>query len=142
RFVDDTKVRDHHAIIPTASPARGLDRDEARLYDLIARRFLGAFFPDAEIALTEVWIRVGPAAGAPPSGMADKQQILDALPAMPDRYVARGRVRLVAGWQEVAGFGDDARGGDSRDDARRGDSRGDARRDDSRDDGESDREPA
>jgi len=109
RFVDDTKVRDHHAIIPTASTARGLDRDEARLYDLIARRFLGAFFPDAEIALTEAWIRVGPAVGAPPTGASDKQQILDALPAMPDRYVARGRVRLVAGWQEVAGFGDEAR---------------------------------
>jgi DNA topoisomerase III len=109
RFVDDSKVRDHHAIIPTATPARGLDRDEARLYDLIARRFLGAFFPDAEIALTEVWLRVGPALGAPPGGAADKQQILDVVPALPDRYVARGRVRLVAGWQDVAGFGDEVR---------------------------------
>ncbi|MEO7097356.1 MAG: DNA topoisomerase, partial [Polyangiales bacterium] len=35
---------------------------------------------------------------------ADTELILDALPAMPDRYVARGRVRLVAGWQEVAGI--------------------------------------
>jgi len=58
RFVDDGKVRDHHAIIPTATPPRGLDRDESRLFDLIARRFLGAFFPDAEIAITEVWLRV------------------------------------------------------------------------------------
>jgi DNA topoisomerase-3 len=104
RFVDDTKVRDHHAIIPTATRPRALDRDEARLYDLIARRFLGAFFPDAEIALTEVWLRVGPAIGAPPSGTADRQVILDQLPPLPDRYVARGRVRVVAGWQDVAGI--------------------------------------
>jgi DNA topoisomerase III len=105
RFVDDSKVRDHHAIIPTSAAPRGLDRDEARLYDLIARRFLGAFFPDAEIALTEAWLRVGPAVGAPPTAALDKQAILEALPAMPDRYVARGRVRVVAGWQEVAGIG-------------------------------------
>jgi DNA topoisomerase-3 len=104
RFVDDSKVRDHHAIIPTSTRPRGLDRDEARLYDLVARRFLAAFHPDAEIALTEAWLRVGPATGAPPTGVADKQLILDRLPELPDRYVARGRVRVVAGWQEVAGI--------------------------------------
>jgi DNA topoisomerase-3 len=138
RFVDDEKVRDHHAIIPTASAPRGLDRDEARLYDLVARRFLGAFFPDAEIALTEAWLRVGPALGAPPTGAADKQVILDALPAMPDRYLARGRVRMVAGWQEVAGFGDDTRRERPGDDTRH-QRPGDARHDRT-DDGE-EREP-
>jgi DNA topoisomerase-3 len=105
RFVDDSKVRDHHAIIPTSTRPRGHDRDEARLYDLVARRFLGAFFPDAEIAVTEVWLRVGPATGTPPSGAADRELILDRLPEMPDRYLARGRVRVAAGWQEVAGIG-------------------------------------
>lgn len=105
RFVDDSKVRDHHAIIPTATRPRGLDRDQAALFDLIARRFLGAFYPDAEIALTEAWLRVGPAIGAPPQGPADKQVLVDRLPELPDRYVARGRVRLVAGWQDVAGIG-------------------------------------
>ncbi len=104
RFVDDSKVRDHHAIIPTSTRPRGLDRDEARLYDLVARRFLGAFYPDAEIALTEVWLRVGPATGSPPAGAADKELILDRLPELPDRYLARGRVRVVAGWQDVAGI--------------------------------------
>ncbi len=104
RIVDDTKVSDHHAIIPTGNRPGSLDRDEARLFDLIARRFLGAFFPDAEIAVTEAWIRVGPALGAVPAGTSDKDLILDALPAMPDRYLARGRVRLVAGWQDVAGI--------------------------------------
>lgn len=128
RIVDDTKVHDHHAIIPTGIGARleSLDRDERRLYDLVVRRFLGAFFPDAEIALTEAWIRVGPPGapldlGAePPRDVASEAKpepdapMVDALPPPPDRYLARGRVRLVAGWQEVAGIdGDDKRSDDS-----------------------------
>jgi DNA topoisomerase III len=106
RIVDDAKVSDHHAIIPTGSSSRGsLDRDEARLFDLIARRFLGAFFPDAEIAVTEAWIRVGPGAGEPPElSAADRETYVDALPPPPDHFLARGRVRMVAGWQEVAGI--------------------------------------
>lgn len=108
RIVDDTKVSDHHAIIPTGTriPQGGsLDRDEARLLDLIARRFLGAFFPDAEFANTEAWIRVGAGpASVPATTTVDKELFVDALPPMPDLYLARGRVRLVAGWQEVAGF--------------------------------------
>ena len=48
--------------------------------------------------------RRGRAAAPPePSRRADREQYLDALPPPPDRYLARGRVRLVAGWQEVAG---------------------------------------
>ncbi|HLL21917.1 MAG TPA: DNA topoisomerase, partial [Kofleriaceae bacterium] len=128
RIVDDTKVGDHHAIIPTAKPARlaSLDRDEARIYDLVVRRFLGAFFPDAEFAITEAWIRVGPGtsatprfpdesarspsstAGPSPTSDAREPQLVDALPPPPDRYLARGRVRIAAGWQEVAGIGGDA----------------------------------
>jgi DNA topoisomerase-3 len=107
RIVDDAKVHDHHAIIPTPSSQRMLDRDEARLYDLIVRRFLGAFYPDAEIAVTEAWLRVGSTlAGGPiPAfSVADREKYIDALPPPPDHYLARGRVRLVAGWQEVAGF--------------------------------------
>jgi DNA topoisomerase-3 len=106
RIVDDAKVSDHHAIIPTGSTSRGsLDRDESRLFDLIARRFLGAFFPDAEIAVTEAWIRVGAGALVPPEiTAADRETYVDALPPAPDHYLARGRVRMVAGWQEVAGI--------------------------------------
>jgi DNA topoisomerase III len=106
RIVDDSKVHDHHAIIPTAAAPRGsLDRDESRLFDLIVRRFLGAFFPDAEIAITEAWIRVGAGdAEAPELGPPNREQFVEVLPAPPDHYFARGRVRLVAGWQEVAGI--------------------------------------
>jgi DNA topoisomerase-3 len=115
RVIDDGKVRDHHAIIPTASGSRSLDRDEARVYDLIVRRFLGAFFPDAEIAVTDAWIRVGAGTGPAPELTApDREHFVDVLPPPPDHFLARGRVRLVAGWQEVAGF-DPAAKRDTRD---------------------------
>jgi DNA topoisomerase III len=47
RIVDDSKVTDHHAIIPTEEPLRlgQLDNDERKLYDLIARRFIALFYP-------------------------------------------------------------------------------------------------
>jgi DNA topoisomerase-3 len=107
RIFDDAKVQDHHAIIPTGKAARGaLGRDEERVFDLVVRRFLGAFYPDAEFANTELVVRVGAAAKA--DGPDDREAFLDELPPPPDRYLARGRVRLSAGWQEVAGFGDDA----------------------------------
>ena len=47
RLVDDTKISDHHAIIPTEKKAvlAQLTSEEARIYDLVARRFLAAFYP-------------------------------------------------------------------------------------------------
>ncbi len=47
RFVDDSKVSDHHAIIPTEQPLKleALTGDERNLYDLIARRFLAVLYP-------------------------------------------------------------------------------------------------
>src|SRR5687768_15247192 len=43
RFVDDARVTDHHAILPTATPAgAGLTADEQKIYDLICRRLLAA----------------------------------------------------------------------------------------------------
>ncbi|HEU4537988.1 MAG TPA: DNA topoisomerase, partial [Polyangiaceae bacterium] len=75
RVFDDRRVSDHHALVPTdKAPRPGqLDRDEARLYDLIARRFLGAFYPDAEFAVTILTVAVGPAgASAPGPGAGAK----------------------------------------------------------------------
>lgn len=54
RVFDNTKVTDHHAIIPTGVPARGLTDNEMKVYDLVARRFLAAFYPDCEISTTTV----------------------------------------------------------------------------------------
>ncbi|MDI1428848.1 DNA topoisomerase 3 [Polyangium sorediatum] len=47
RFVDDTKVTDHHAIVPTTTAARGsLSAEEQKLYDLVCRRLLAAWHED------------------------------------------------------------------------------------------------
>lgn len=54
RVFDNSKVTDHHAIIPTGVPARSLSPDEQKVYDLIARRFIASFYPDCEIFTTTV----------------------------------------------------------------------------------------
>ena len=51
---DNSKVTDHHAIIPTGVPARNLTDTERKVYDLVARRFIAAFYPDCEISTTTV----------------------------------------------------------------------------------------
>jgi len=80
RHVDDKKVTDHHAIIPTKQRIDGsrLSTEEKRIYDLIARRFLAAFYPDAELERTTITTLV--------EG---------------ERFITRGTVVLKNGWREV-----------------------------------------
>jgi DNA topoisomerase III len=82
RVVDDAKVGDHHAIIPTNSPHNlsRLDGDDRRIYDLVARRFLAVFHPEAEFENTRVETTV-------------EQHV----------FRTRGRVLLVPGWRGVYG---------------------------------------
>ncbi len=56
KVFDNSKVTDHHAIIPTDVDPRNatLSHDEKRVYDLIAKRFIAAFYPDCEFATTTV----------------------------------------------------------------------------------------
>ncbi|MGC9951146.1 MAG: DNA topoisomerase 3 [Bryobacteraceae bacterium] len=54
RFVDDAKVTDHHAIIPTTVRAGDLSADERKIYDLICRRLLSAWHSDHIWAVTTV----------------------------------------------------------------------------------------
>lgn len=56
---DDKKVTDHHAIIPTGMHPGGISLEEKRVYDLIARRFIAAFYPECKIATTTVLGKVG-----------------------------------------------------------------------------------
>ena len=51
---DDAKVTDHHAIIPTEIFPQGLNLDEKRIYDLVARRFIAVFYPECKVANTSV----------------------------------------------------------------------------------------
>ena len=79
RIVDDSKVTDHHAVVPTAKKsARELPPDEAKIYDLVARRFLAVFFPDARFENTTVVTEV-----------------------REETFLSRGRVVLEAGWREL-----------------------------------------
>ena len=54
RVFDNSKVTDHHAIITTGVPTRHLSDNERKVYDLVARRFIAAFYPDCEISTTTV----------------------------------------------------------------------------------------
>ena len=54
KVFDNTKVTDHHAIVPTGVPPRNLTDHERKVYDLVARRFIAAFYPDCEISTTTV----------------------------------------------------------------------------------------
>lgn len=54
RIFDSSKVTDHHAIIPTGVPAKGLSDMENKVYDLVTRRFIAAFYPDCKFATTTV----------------------------------------------------------------------------------------
>jgi len=88
RFFNDKKVTDHHAIIPTTKRANWgkLNMDEQKIYDIIIRRFLGAFFPDAVFEKTTVITVVEE-----------------------ETFLTRGKVLLERGWREVAGLPDNPR---------------------------------
>ncbi|MBU0992626.1 MAG: DNA topoisomerase 3 [Proteobacteria bacterium] len=46
RFVNDKEVEDHSALVPTDNPAKSLQGDNLKIYELIARRFLSVYFPE------------------------------------------------------------------------------------------------
>ncbi len=52
RVFDNTKVSDHFAIIPTLQAPKSLTDIEAKLYDLVVKRFLAVFYPSAEFMVT------------------------------------------------------------------------------------------
>ncbi|MGI8411930.1 MAG: DNA topoisomerase 3 [Solirubrobacteraceae bacterium] len=83
RVVNDAKVTDHHAIIPTRAerhPVEKMNEDDQRVYDLVVRRFLAAFHPEAVFENTRVETTVA-------------QHL----------FRTSGKVMLVAGWRGVYG---------------------------------------
>lgn len=58
KVFDDAKITDHHAIIPTGIKPSGLQLEEKKVYDLIARRFIAAFYPDCIVSNTTVMGKV------------------------------------------------------------------------------------
>ena len=77
--VDNSKVTDHHAIIPTGEGGVFTSNEERQIYDLISRRFLAAFYPDMQFEQTTV------------------QGAVEGV-----RFRANGRVITDPGWQAVA----------------------------------------
>ncbi len=83
RFVDGSKLSDHHAIIPTARGGAGLSGDEARVYQIVAERFCTMFLPDK----------------------VSEETRIDLL-AAGHRFRARGSVPIAPGWSALTGGGD------------------------------------
>jgi DNA topoisomerase III len=52
RVFDNAKVSDHFAIIPTLAPPKSLSDIEAKLYDMVVKRFIAVFYPSAEFMVT------------------------------------------------------------------------------------------
>ncbi len=59
KVFDSSKVTDHHAIIPTGVVPKALSDMERNVFDLIAKRFIAAFYPDCKFATTTVLGEVG-----------------------------------------------------------------------------------
>ena len=58
-LVNNAKVTDHHAIIPTGQRPDNLSELERKVYNLVALRFIAAFYPDCEVSNTTVLAKVG-----------------------------------------------------------------------------------
>ena len=78
KVFDNSKVTDHHAIIPTGQAPQALTEDERKVYNMVALRFIAAFYPDCQVSTTTVY------------GEADS--IL---------FKTSGKQILVMGWREV-----------------------------------------
>ena len=98
RVVNDEKVTDHHALIPTRSEhdLSKMGGDELKIYDLVAKRFLAVFHPEAVFERTRVETTVATHA-----------------------FRTSGRVLLVAGWKAV--YGAEVDSGEAADDDTGGD---------------------
>ena len=59
RFVNDKEVEDHSALVPTENPAKNLQGDKLKVYELIARRFLAAYFPERIEGRTTIVTKIG-----------------------------------------------------------------------------------
>lgn len=79
-FVDDKKVSDHHAIIPTEQYVRldQMSTDERKIYDLVVKRFLAVLYPPFEYEQTTVKVKIGG-----------------------ETFFAKGRIVKNLGWREI-----------------------------------------
>lgn len=83
RIFNNAKISDHFAIIPTGL-IKNLDGDDARIYDLVVKRFLSVFYPPVEYEVTTRYTRIGE-----------------------DVFKTEGRVIINPGWREIYGADSD-----------------------------------
>ncbi|HTU77552.1 MAG TPA: DNA topoisomerase [Solirubrobacteraceae bacterium] len=106
RVVNDEKVTDHHAIIPTRSEhnLEKMSDDDRRVYDMAARRFLAVFHPEAVFENTRVETTVVPAAHAGAGGDGATSAAAASVgeeSAAGHVFRTRGKLLLVPGWRGV-----------------------------------------
>lgn len=79
-FIDNKKVTDHHAIIPTEERVilSELNNNERKIYDLVVKRFLAVLYPKFEYEQTRIKVKVGE-----------------------EYFVAKGKVVIKEGWKEI-----------------------------------------
>lgn len=84
-FVNDAKVSDHHAIIPTEQfvNLEHMTNEERKIYDLVVKRFLAVLYPPAEYEQTELILKI-----------------------KEEEFLANGKIVIAKGWQEVYEQGD------------------------------------
>ena len=93
RVFDSSKVTDHHAIIPTGQTPSGLTDNEQHVYDLVARRFIAAFYPDCKFATTTVIGEVQEVDAALETSKKEGGKGIE--------FKATGKEILDAGWRAV-----------------------------------------
>ena len=89
KVFDNSKVTDHHAIIPTGQAPVALTPDEKKVFDMVALRFIAAFYPDCKTSTTTVW---GNVADELNRTKPDGNGVL---------FRTSGKQILVPGWREV-----------------------------------------
>lgn len=80
RVFDLSKLTDHHALIPQGKPSGALSEDEQKVYELVCKRFISAFYPDCKFKNTSIYIKIGQY-----------------------NFVSKGKVLLDPGWRAVYG---------------------------------------
>ena len=80
RIFNNAKISDHFAIVPTGTAPKSLSEAEAKIYDLVVKRFLSVFFPAAEYLVTTRITRIGA-----------------------DAFKTEGKILVNAGWLAIHG---------------------------------------
>ncbi len=99
KVFDSSKVTDHHAIIPTGVPPQGLSDMERNVFDLVARAFIAAFYPDLKFETTTILGRVAITPEGDTSGtVASAEELNDE-----NSVLFRTSVRIITdeGWKVV-----------------------------------------